>query len=79
MGEGGPESSGGRVCVVVWQELTQHCKAIILQFRKTKHCQITTAVRAVTRQKKLKEIRTGFMGKWTQAIFGRMARYREML
>ena len=65
--------------IVVWQKLTQHCKAIILQLKKKKHCQISNAVRAVTRQKKLKKIRKGFMGEMTQAVFGRMARYREML
>jgi len=55
--------------IVVWQKLTQHCKAIILQFRKTKHCQISNAVRAVTRQKKLKEIRKGFMGEMDSGYF----------
>ena len=65
--------------IVVWQKLTQHCKAIILQLKKKKHCQISNAVRAVTRQKKLMKIRKGFMGEMTQAVFGRMARYREML
>ena len=25
------------ICVVVWKKPTQHCKAIILQFKKSQH------------------------------------------